>query len=278
LPAVNVGKGRDQCLALPPSRCTLVSFWGSGKAGSTTMAMRLKHKPSSTEFYDDTSGWVDGGKEICWGLKPAMGKALDDFWKIHFPQCLDPTNPNSFSLDGCPRYVDATHAARLACGKPDLKFLWMVRDPIDRLVSEVNDPLSRKGITRNAKLTMQMVDNYITSATNIAHVQYDKMLDAFLASFPGKQMMIVISEFQNFVTVEEAQESINNITDWLGAPRRPAFLLQANKAGRAKGNYVKPSQAAINAARPLYHNMLENFFEKIGRRIPWHNFYNVSAL
>jgi len=277
-----------KCLALPASRCTLVSFWGSGKAGSTTMAMRLKHHAEILlhEMYDPHSGFVDGGKEICWGLISSSEKSLPQFWNRSFPGCLNSTNPNNFALDACPRYINQTHAARLACGNPNMKFLWMVRDPIERTISEVNDPLSvNKGILqtlgfgKKPNITQAVVDKYIVNNVIVEKARYDVWLDGFLTSFPGSQMMIIVSEFQMFETVEEAQISLDGISDWLGTPRRKAFLLQANKGegGRKGANkYIRPSAAAVALSRQMFHNSVEFFFEKIGRRIPWPNFFDTN--
>ena len=69
--------------------CQTVYFWGSGKCGSTTMAMLLKHDPNvGYKFYDPTSGFVDGGKEACWAQSSSGQK---EFFKL-FPKSKCGTN------------------------------------------------------------------------------------------------------------------------------------------------------------------------------------------
>ncbi|XP_063726731.1 uncharacterized protein LOC134854418 isoform X3 [Symsagittifera roscoffensis] len=126
--------------------CQTVYFWGSGKCGSTTMAMLLKHDPNvGYKFYDPTSGFVDGGKEACWAQSSSGQK---EFFKL-FPKSKCGTNTSecgsansdgqTLILDGCPRYSRITEARKIFCANNDAKFVMMVRDPVLTAISAHND-------------------------------------------------------------------------------------------------------------------------------------------
>lgn len=127
--------------------CSAVYFWGGGKAGSTTLAALLKHGYEG-DAYDPNSEFIDSPKEICWAerrqilqRRQGLGSGLDGLakWRgmTHGHRC-HPGNKH-FVLDACPRYNTREHAELIIEENPNAKFLMLIRNPVDRLISNIND-------------------------------------------------------------------------------------------------------------------------------------------
>ena len=123
--------------------CEAVYFWGGGKAGSTTLAALLKHDYDNIG-HDPMGQFIDSPKEICWAERTAVASgARNDglsLWrKITKNKCYGGPEGKKFVLDACPRYTTVEQAETIVRDNPRAKFIMLVRDPIDRLVSHVND-------------------------------------------------------------------------------------------------------------------------------------------
>ena len=130
-----------------PFPCQAVYFWGGGKAGSTTLASLIKHDYKNNG-YDPNSEFIDSPKEICWAERVPMlqqrrgfGSGVDGLskWRgmTHGHKC----HPGfkHFVLDACPRYNTRDHAELIMEENPNAKFLMLIRNPVDRLISHIND-------------------------------------------------------------------------------------------------------------------------------------------
>jgi len=132
--------------ASDPFPCDAIYFWGGGKAGSTTLAALLKHDYDSSG-YDPSSEFIDSPKEICWAERIRMlqqrrgfGSEMDSLskWRgmTHGHKCH---SEKRFVLDACPRYNNKEQAKCIIEENPNAKFLMLIRNPVDRLVSNIND-------------------------------------------------------------------------------------------------------------------------------------------
>ncbi len=126
-----------------PFPCEAIYFWGGGKAGSTTLATLLKHDYNNSG-YDPNSEFVDSPKEICWALQHQQrrfGSEIDSLskWRgmTHGQKCHP--DDKRFVLDACPRYSTKEQAQAIIEENPHAKFLMLIRNPVDRLVSHIND-------------------------------------------------------------------------------------------------------------------------------------------
>ena len=130
-----------------PFPCQAIYFWGGGKAGSTTLAALLKHGYEG-DAYDPNSEFIDSPKEICWAehiqmlqQRGGFGSGVDDLskWRgmTHGHKCHP--GDKHFVLDACPRYNTREHAELILGENPHAKFLMLVRNPVDRLISNIND-------------------------------------------------------------------------------------------------------------------------------------------
>ena len=130
-----------------PFPCSEVYFWGGGKAGSTTLAALLKHGYEG-DAYDPNSEFIDSPKEICWAergqilqRRQGFASGLDGLskWRAmtHGHKCHP--DDKHFALDACPRYNTREHAELIMEENPHAKFLMLIRNPVDRLISNIND-------------------------------------------------------------------------------------------------------------------------------------------
>ena len=133
--------------AADPFPCSAVYFWGGGKAGSTTLAALLKHGYEG-DAYDPNSEFIDSPKEICWAergqivqRRQGFGSGLDGLskWRTmtHGHKCHP--DDKHFVLDACPRYSTREHAELIIEENRNAKFLMLIRNPVDRLISNIND-------------------------------------------------------------------------------------------------------------------------------------------
>ena len=133
--------------AADPFPCSAVYFWGGGKAGSTTLAALLKHGYEG-DAYDPNSEFIDSPKEICWAergqilqRRQGFGSGLDGLskWRAmtHGHKCHP--DDKHFVLDACPRYNTREHAELIMEEDQNAKFLMLIRNPVDRLISNIND-------------------------------------------------------------------------------------------------------------------------------------------
>ena len=133
--------------AADPFPCSAVYFWGGGKAGSTTLAALLKHGYEG-DAYDPNSEFIDSPKETCWAergqivqRRQGFGSGLDGLskWRTmtHGHKCHP--DDKHFVLDACPRYSTREHAELIIEENRNAKFLMLIRNPVDRLISNIND-------------------------------------------------------------------------------------------------------------------------------------------
>lgn len=90
-------------------------------------------KNDSSGEWDENGQFIPLGKEVCWAIKGGHAR-----WLYLIDQKCSSAG-HTFALDACPRYISGGHARTILEHYPDAKFLMLVRDPVDRLVSHLND-------------------------------------------------------------------------------------------------------------------------------------------
>jgi hypothetical protein len=128
--------------------CRPVVFWSGGKSGSTSLAILLQHgtgiigkieaenNPGGNWKQGDTGQFVASPKEICWARGGGRGSARKNWETAMRGPCNDHVQ---FALDGCPAYGEENQAQMILAQHPDAKFLMLVRNPIDRILSLLNE-------------------------------------------------------------------------------------------------------------------------------------------
>jgi len=246
--------------------CQPVLFIGGGKAGSTTLAAWLKHSPESNyNLYSNVSGFLDSGKEICFGSARKMTSS--NFLK-HFnptPKDLNDCPPDRpYLLDGCPNMVMPQQYIRSNEFFPNAKYIMLVRDPIDRLVSQWNDNRPPKPVKDlDLKLTSSGKDKDKLS-------MYGQLFHTVVhtTKIPSNQIIVVVTELMK----RHPQEVMNDVYDFLGISRRK-IVKEAPplNALRHRSVYTWPSESAVRKCQiQKFGNDTQQFLQDLGISIlPW---------
>lgn len=165
------------------SPCEAIYFWGGGKAGSTTLAALLKHDYNNSG-YDPNSEFIDSPKEICWALQKrrGFGSEIDSLskWRgmTHGKKCHP--DDRRFVLDACPRYSTKEQAQAIIEENPHAKFLMLIRNPVDRLVSHIND------VRRGPTVDVEEVVKKLLKRNVAGGIGWDGMNDSNTKTFRGR--------------------------------------------------------------------------------------------
>ena len=238
--------------ATDPFPCEAIYFWGGGKAGSTTLATFLKHDYNNSG-YDPNSEFIDSPKEICWALQQRRGFGSEigslSKWRgmTHGQKCHP--DDKRFVLDACPRYSAKEQAQAIIEENPHAKFLMLIRNPVDRLVSHINDvrrgptvdveEVAKKLLKRNVGwdgmndsntqnlrdrngnhnlLRDRLIERKFDHISQISRSHwelslYGENLRNLLTVVPSSQVLVVQTEALS----RNAQETMNNILSFIGA-------------------------------------------------------------
>jgi len=217
------------------TKCTPVYFLGGGKAGSTTLAMLLKHKGPSYKTHDYEGQFAESGKEVCWAEKSSVSP--QQYWS-KFHGCDQP----KFALDACPRYYRESHVKNIARVHPNARFIMLLREPIDRMVSHINFQQSRYGVQGDFD---KRFENLPSSSDKVWELsQYAKMLKIFLKYFSSKQIILVKTDNLK----HHATEVISAIMKHIGGTPFVVSNIISNQLKSKKG-YKTPSSEMANKVR-----------------------------
>lgn len=241
--------------------CTPVYFLGGGKAGSTTLAMLLKHGAPSYATWDPNGQFADSEKEVCWA---ESGTTSRGYWR-HFHGCTT-SKRKLFALDACPRYYSDTHLRRIARVHPTAKFIMLVREPANRIVSHLNDHALRYGVSFNFESRFkQVIDNKHSLEWELS--QYSKMLQTFLKYFDSNQILIVKTEDLNAYT----KEIVSEIMEHIGGTNKEITPIESNRLNKRTG-YRRPSSSTLQHARDIMRPGVEWLREHTDIHIGWPSF------
>ena len=241
--------------------CTPLYFLGGGKAGSTTLAMLLKHGAPSYATWDPNGQFADSGKEVCWA---ESGSTSRGYWR-HFQGCTT-SKRKLFALDACPRYHSDTHLRRIARVHPNAKFIMLVREPVNRIVSHLNDHALRYGVSFDFESRFkQVIHGKHSLEWELS--QYSKMLQTFLKYFDSNQILIVKTEDLNAYT----KEIVSEIMKHIGGTNKEITPIESNRLNKRSG-YRRPSSSALQHARDIMRPGVEWLREHTDIHIGWSSF------
>ena len=241
--------------------CTPLYFLGGGKAGSTTLAMLLKHGAPSYATWDPNGQFADSGKEVCWA---ESGSTSRGYWR-HFQGCTT-SKRKLFALDACPRYYSDTHLSRIARVHPNAKFIMLVREPANRIVSHLNDHALRYGVSFEFESRFkQVIQGKHSLEWELS--QYSKMLQTFLKYFDSNQILIVKTEDLNAYT----KEIVSEIMKHIGGTNKEITPIESNRLNKRSG-YRRPSSSALQHARDIMRPGVEWLREHTDIHIGWSSF------
>ena len=230
----------------------VVFFLGGGKSGSTALATYLKHDPNNWKVWDANGQFMDGGKEFCWAMKRS---SKEQFWK-HFT--THGSTKAIFALDACPQATERTHFERMVKTFPNASYLMLVRDPVDRAISHMNDEMDKKDKTNTIRGDIESRLRGLSGTSLAGRLSmFGKILLNAYTVLPRGKIMIVPTQDMT----KQPQETINRILNHIGAGPKNVSLVEANKRKHWK-SYQIPSNTTIKRLRDIFHDDWE-LFKKI---------------
>jgi hypothetical protein len=252
--------------------CKSIFFWGGGKAGSTTLARLLKNNHENTTIEEHhVSQFIDLGKEVCW----AFNKGGHERWlKLISNKCS--SEGHTFALDGCPRYWHPSHARTIVKHYPDARFLMLVRNPIDRLVSHLNDRYGWRG--GGAKLPEGFIDKVAKKmAKQVVSGRADDVFGLSLFGRNLRNLLQVVNDPKQVLVIpmdamkRDPQQVMGNVMDHIGGHRMQRVdAIHANN-GKSKGvyEYQFVSDETKKELQEIFTNDVKLLESLLGRTFPW---------
>ena len=208
---------------------------GAAKCGTTSLYHQLNQHPQV---------YLPAVKEPTFFSEHGIGtwdKGLD-WYRSLFANADDNqiAGEASTSYTKAPWYGDA--AEKIHQTLPDVKLIYMVRDPVDQIFSHYEHMLFAEQISGN--LTQNLMKNdFLIKVAN-----YKDQIAHYACVFPRKQILVLIME--NYV--RNNSETFNSICDFLGIDKVTVPLRQSN---------------ARRQRRILKHPVLKRF-KKISKMSP----------
>ena len=230
----------------------VVFFIGGHKCGSTSLATYLKHDPNNWNVWDPNGQFMDGGKEFCWALAHDY-RSSNQFWQ-HFETHGSKTAV--FALDACPTAIEKVHFERMVKGFPNASYLMLVRDPVDRVISEINAWMENHG--KGGENIDELLRNYINVEQSHLRLKsrsmFGNILQTAISIIPRNKILIV----PNPDLKRRPQHIIDKVMKHIGAKPKNVTLVESNKR-KHKVSYQIPSNTTINWLRDTFYKDWEQF-------------------
>lgn len=265
-----------------PSKCKQVYFWGGGKSGSTSLWSILVR---GGNWHNGTknSPFVDGtAKELCF----SKSKHKHAWEELIQNNTLCNTHGYQFLINGCPRHTTRHHANQIITyaesADVDYYFLMMIRDPVDRLVSHLNDAVRRGGkrfdVAERAESLAKSSKARGSTATKLfmnsdIHMRLSLYGEALLdlletVEDPSKILIIPIESLSN-----NPQGVANDIMDHIGGERwkLSGTNVHSNSGVNNKQNHIYQSlpSATTTKLRGKFKNDVLLLERLIGKKLSW---------
>jgi hypothetical protein len=190
---------------------------GAAKCGTTSLYHQLNQHPQV---------YLPAVKEPTFFSEHGVGtwdKGLD-WYRNLFANAGDNqiSGEASTSYTKAPWYGDA--AAKIHQTVPDVKLIYMVRDPVDQIISHYEHMLFAEQVSGN--LTQNLMNNdFLIKVAN-----YKKQIALYAELFPRNQILVLVMEHY----VKNNSETFNLICDFLGIDRVNVPLRQSNARRQRK--------------------------------------------
>ncbi|MBP7000654.1 sulfotransferase [Amaricoccus sp.] len=156
--------------------------------------------------------------------------------------------------------LDTESYAEMAALNPDVRFLFVLRDPVSRLVSGVNMNV-RKDQPRgrgdfSTRLAAALAD---PEDSSVLRSRYDLTIERLERAAPRERICYL------FFETLFRQEEIDRLTDFLGVARRPAGLGEKVNAARRGGEKASEREIAqaVETLRPTYEFVRARFGDAV---------------
>jgi len=235
---------------------------GKAKCGTSSLYSYLTQHPQILPAIQ---------KEIhFWHSTSNFDRGLD-WYLAHFPSIC--TNQNFITGEATPRYLDHSKAAqRLFQVFPKMKLIVLLRDPVDRAISEYYMMFLEKKIEHRSlevaifseleTLTKQLKPDsnklsYLSSGI------YIKSLNQWMEVFPKEQFLILRSED----LFSDPATTVNEIFQFLGV--KPYQLKEYKK--KNTGNYPPISKSMRKILSNYFQPYNQKLEEYLDRKFDWDN-------
>ncbi|GFH44260.1 predicted protein [Chaetoceros tenuissimus] len=254
------------------TKCRQVYFWGGGKAGSTSLFFLLTRGPGGLGNLQNTGPFVQAiEKEPCSGRPWQKWTTLTQDTNL----CQVGNNSNTFThiLNGCPRMTSVKYAQNVLSLSDEPKFLMLLRDPVDRLVSLLNDNVRRGGSKMDIEKEARKRG---LGRTGLTLVQQGKALQNLLSVVKDpKQILIIPMESISLDT----QGVIDAVMDHVGGQRWKRNETEAANPGYAimnrgdvvteKYKYVTLTQDTTEILRNALRQDVLLLESLVGKQFSW---------
>ena len=255
--------------------CDAAYFLGGEKAGSTTMAILLKHGPRDNyAHHDPESPFSHAGKEACWADAGRSAAARPALFYGKFPECVSKCGagePRRVALDACPHYTSRAQAEAIACVHPDTRFIMLVREPVSRVVSRYNAQRVRAGLRTPVDEYMRRLQRdpgWMESRLS----DYAHILESFLQFFDPEQIIVVHSSALS-QDPPELQKLMDVVCDHLGVAHRTVALIRSNDhSHKASSDYLHPSAALTAALQLELAPSVQRLYAMLGANLGWEGY------
>lgn len=252
-----------------PTLCRQVYFWGGGKAGSTSLFIILTNGPGGGGNPQNTGPFVRGfPKEPCQGKEWKMWEALTKDTN----KCRGGSDSNSFThmLNGCPRETNINYARKVMTLSDNPKFLVLIRDPVDRYVSFLNDSVRRGGSKMNIE---DAAKNKRSSFANNLVRQGAQLKTLLSVVKDPKQILIIPMESISI----NAEGVIDAVMDHVEGRRwkrnetevRDPGSVKVNVGSTDKYKYVTVSDNTTEILRNEFRQDVLLLESLVGKRFSW---------
>jgi len=190
---------------------------GAAKCGTTSLYHQLNQHPQV---------YLPAVKEPTFFSEHGVGtwgKGLD-WYRSLFADAGDDqiSGEASTSYTKAPWYGDA--AAKIHQTVPDVKLIYMVRDPVDQIISHYEHMLFAEQVSGN--LTQNLMNNdFLIKVAN-----YKEQIALYAELFPRQQILVLVME--NYI--KNNSETFNTICDFLGIDKVTVPLRQSNARRQRK--------------------------------------------
>ncbi|WAT18946.1 sulfotransferase [Aurantiacibacter sp. MUD11] len=156
--------------------------------------------------------------QLSWFARYYFDHRGDDWYRGLFAKAGD-----RLTGEFCHRYAQATPAqlAAMRSSFPDLKLVFLIRDPIDRAWSGLCRYLARTGRVIGTDWELSDFRSALTAASAIQKSKYASTIRALRSEFPEEQIQIGYLEELK----DDAAQFLAGISHWLGIPPLAEELL-----------------------------------------------------
>ena len=275
----------QQTASTVSSRCKQIYFWGGGKSGSTSLWSLLV---KGGDWWNGTQStpFVDGvAKESCFHKTKHIDAwtTLTQNNTLCISSAPDANKKNNlqFLLNGCPQHTQHAHAkmaleyAEMA--EVDYYFLMLIRDPVDRLVSHINDEVRRGGKKFKVAQKVEAIvkrkssfEFYVKTSLRVRLSAYGTALQNLLqvVKDPNKVLIIPMESLTN-----DPQEVLNNIMDHIEGRHWELsdMNVHANSGVKNKQNvtYQTLTDNIRDELRTMFRKDVLLLEQIIGKRFSW---------